>query len=108
MLGVGTAAGTVLATRDDSNVRITSPANGAREVPVADISRQAADFEVFMVVGATDTDLQGVHDLLETSPDGWSVSRPREAQYREFSEVFSCNPSLVHSSVRRTSRRRSA
>jgi hypothetical protein len=98
VIGVGTAAGAVLATRDDDNVRITSPANGAREVPVADIPRLSADFEVFMDVQATDDERQGVQDLLERSPD---VSRysslDREAQYREFAEAFSCNAALVHS-----------
>jgi hypothetical protein len=89
-------AGVALARDDDASVHVSSPSPVGREVPVADIEH--GDLEVFMIVHATDDQVAAVRAALEASPD---VARyaylDRDTQYREFAEIFSCNPDLVHS-----------
>jgi hypothetical protein len=90
-------AGVALA-RDDGSVRVSSPIPAAREVPASDIPRAATDVVVFLNVQANEADIQSVRDLLETSPDVVHYAYvDRDAAYREFAEIYSCNPDLVHS-----------
>jgi hypothetical protein len=89
-------AGVALARDDDASVHVSSPSPVGREVPIADIEH--GDLEVFMIVKATDEQIATVRAALEASPDvaRYAYLDP-DTQYREFADIFSCNPDLVHS-----------
>jgi hypothetical protein len=98
-IGVAAIVGAVVVTRDgDSNVRVASPANEPREVPVADLARADVDLEVFMAVRASDDETAAVRSVIEASSDVEHFSFvDHEAAWTEFASIFACNPELVSS-----------